>query len=324
MIVKTLSRQTKVIKQESTMGKCNFLFLFEYSCLCCVCIAVLCEAAILPKCEDLAIVPPCLYKGIAPQPVCEGSQATVNIVFKLPQSVLQMIPPENTSALHLDKTITQGTELKDFLSNAENRDRWEIAILYKAELLEIQVTNNFIQKGDSFTSQFVLDMGSDILAETSPSVWFIIKDCDNQQTTATASTNTSPGKDTLNEKLILHTLAAVQGLLESRNLAEMENSSTTHRDRRYSDIDSTRLYRIMRVDVAFSVIGVILISYTAWLTTMSSYCSWKKSHKKQKGISPQRSVPLTTDSNAGNEEERNVEARHRKRYISKPNKGEIS
>ena len=284
------------------MGKFNFLSLFEYFCLCCVCIVVLCEAAILPKCEDSD--PPCVYEEITTQPVCEESSDTVNIVFKLLQSVLQMIPPENISAMHLDKTIMQGTQLKDFLSNAENRDRWEIAMLYKAELLEIQVSNNFIQKGDSFHSQFVLDMGSHIL-ETSPSIWFIVEDCSKQLTTktaATASTNTSPGKDTLNEELI-HTLAVVQELLKSRNLTEMENSSMTHIDRRYSDIDSTRLYQLLRADIAFSVIGVILISYTAWLTTMSSYCSWKRNQKEQKGISPQ-SVPLTTN-NAGNGEGRN-------------------
>ena len=177
--------------------------------------AVLCEAAKLPKCEDSD--PPCVYKGITPQPACLGSNATVNIVFKLSQSDLQMVPPENIYAMHLDKTIMQGTQLKDFLSNAENRDRWEIAILYKAELLEIQVSNNFIQKGDSFHSQFVLDMGSHML-ETSPSVWFTVKDCNNQlttTTTATTATNTPPGKDTLNEEL-LHILAAVQELLESR------------------------------------------------------------------------------------------------------------
>ena len=88
----------------------------------------------------------------------------------------QRIPPENVAVMHLNQTIIQGTELKGFLNEDEDRERWIISLLYQGDLLTFQASRSNLRQKDEFYTQFALSLGDDVW-QPSPSVWFDIDSC---------------------------------------------------------------------------------------------------------------------------------------------------
>ena len=132
------------------------------------------ETKLLPTCPDSP--PPCLLQSVATQTVCQGGNASITATFQLPATSAQSIPPENLVVMHLDQIIIQGTELKGFLNEDEDSERWVISLLYQGDFLTFQASKSDLSQENEFYTQFALSLGDDVW-ETSPSVWFDIESC---------------------------------------------------------------------------------------------------------------------------------------------------
>ena len=141
------------------------------------------ESKLLPLCQDSP--PTCLLQSVTTQTVCQGGNASITITFQLPSASAQSIPPENLVVMHLDQTIIQGTELKGFLNEDEDSERWVISLLYQGDFLTFQASKSNLSQENEFYIQFALSLGDDVW-ETSPSVWFDIESCKSNSESTTS------------------------------------------------------------------------------------------------------------------------------------------
>ena len=148
------------------------------------------EAIIAPCCDK-----PCVDRDVVQQTVCEGSNAEVEIVFKLPSAIRQSLPPGKIRVMHKEQTFIEGLEVhQDFFSNNDRAGRWTPSYKYEGQCIQVNVTISLVQKSDEFHLHFVLHGRSGEL-KTYPSQWFNVKDCTADTTAATDSADTTIASD---------------------------------------------------------------------------------------------------------------------------------
>ena len=167
----------------------------------------------------------------------------------------QSIAPQDITVMHLDQVIIQGTQLKGFLDEDEDRERWMISLSYSGDLLTFLASKSNVRQKDEFYSQFALQLGNQVW-ETSPSTWFDVEDC-NSGSQSTIKAEKKRTTTTIYAILSQTPTYRLANPTERRGMDKLQNDSLQIDNEKYSSFDDIR--QMIIALIAISVISLVIL-----------------------------------------------------------------